>query len=147
MATMQSDFAADQRGLASRVTTTSVVGVVLFFAALIGVLYARILPDLVLDWWDDPNYSHGFLVPLFSGFVLGQRRETIRALDMRASWWGLVMILAGVAMLIVGQIGAEEFLSRSSLIVILGGLVWFHAGWPMLRVTMFPLLFLLFMIP
>src|SRR5262245_2476378 len=99
MGTTHSDFAADQRGLASRVTTTSVVGVVLFLAALIGVLYARILPDLVLDWWDDPNYSHGFLVPLFSAFVLWQRRDTIRALDTRASWWGLLMILAGIAIL------------------------------------------------
>jgi len=147
MAIIQSGFAADQRGLTGRVTTTSVVGVVLLFAALIGVLYARILPDLVLDWWDDPNYSHGFLVPLFSAFVLWQRRETIRALDVRGSWWGLPVILAGIATLVVGQVGAEEFLSRSSLVIILGGLVWFHAGGPILRVALFPLLFLLFMVP
>src|SRR5712691_6016530 len=89
MTTIQSGFPPDQRGLSGRDTTMSVVGVVLFFAVLLGLLYARILPDLVLDWWDDPNYSHGFLVPVFSAFVVWQRRETIRTLVSRGSWWGL----------------------------------------------------------
>jgi len=25
---------------------------------------------LVADWWDDPNYSHGFLVPVFSAYLV-----------------------------------------------------------------------------
>ena len=126
---------------------TSTVLVIVLFGALLGLLYAHVLPELVHDWWDDPNYSHGFLVPLFSAYLMWQRRQAISTTEFRPSWWGLALILVGVASLILGHVGAEAFISRASLIVILAGLTWFHTGWSMLRVVMFPLAFLLFMIP
>ena len=121
--------------------------VVAAFATLLGLLYANVLPDLVRDWWDDPNYSHGFLVPLFSAYLVYQRRASILATEFRPSWWGLAPILIGIVSLVLGQVGAEAFVSRASLIIILAGLTWFHAGWPMLRAMMFPLAFLFFMVP
>jgi exosortase len=134
-------------GFASRAALASTAFVVAAFATLLGLLYANVLPDLVQDWWDDPNYSHGFLVPLFSAYLVYQRRASILATELRPSWWGLAPILFGIASLVLGQVGAEAFVSRASLIVILAGLTLFHAGWPMLRAVMFPLAFLLFMVP
>src|SRR5881628_1571198 len=134
-------------GFASRAAMASTAFVVAAFATLLGLLYANVLPDLVQEWWDDPNYSHGFLVPLFSAYLVYQRRASILATEFRPSWWGLAPILFGIASLVLGQVGAEAFVSRASLIVILAGLTWFHAGWPMLRAVMFPLAFLLFMVP
>jgi len=98
--------------------------VVAAFATLLGLLYANVLPDLVQEWWDDPNYSHGFLVPLFSAYLVYQRRASILATEFRPSWWGLAPILFGIASLVLGQVGAEAFVSRASLIVILAGLTW-----------------------
>ena len=134
-------------GFASRAAMASTAFVVAAFATLLGLLYANVLPDLVHDWWDDPNYSHGFLVPLFSAYLVYQRRASILATEFRPSWWGLAPILIGIVSLVLGQVGAEAFVSRASLIIILAGLTWFHAGWPMLRAVMFPLAFLLFMVP
>jgi exosortase len=134
-------------GFASRAALASTAFVVAAFATLLGLLYANVLPDLVQDWWDDPNYSHGFLVPLFSAYLVYQRRASILATELRPSWWGLAPILFGIASLVLGQVGAEAFVSRASLIVILAGLTLFHAGWPMFRAVMFPLAFLLFMVP
>jgi exosortase len=134
-------------GFASRAALASTAFVVAAFATLLGLLYANVLPDLVQDWWDDPNYSHGFLVPLFSAYLVYLRRASILATELRPSWWGLAPILFGIASLVLGQVGAEAFVSRASLIVILAGLTLFHAGWPMLRAVMFPLAFLLFMVP
>src|SRR6266404_4662204 len=115
--------------------------------ALIGVLltllYRAILRELAVQWWDDPNYSHGFLVPLFSGYLLWQKREELRAVPSRPTWVGLPVLMAGIAALVLGVIGAENFLMRSSLIVVLAGLVLFHHGKPMLRRVAFPLAFLL----
>ena len=37
---------------------------------LVGWLYAPILGRLVQQWWTDPNFSHGFFVPAFVGFVV-----------------------------------------------------------------------------
>ena len=44
-------------------------------AALAGILYAPVLARLVQQWWQDPNYGHGFIVPLFSLFLLWNERD------------------------------------------------------------------------
>jgi exosortase len=110
-------------------------------------LYAWILRDLAWQWWDDPDYTHGFLVPLFSGLLIWQRRKQLASLPADGSWSGLPVLLAGIGALLLGEVGAENFLMRSSLIIILVGLVLFHLGRESFRVLAFPLLFLFFMLP
>ncbi len=110
-------------------------------------LYAPIFPGLFSDWLNDGNYSHGFLVPLFSGFLVWQHRGTLKRIPRHGSWLGLVVLSGGIGSLVLGDIGAEEFLTRSSFIGILAGLILFHLGPPMLRALLFPLGFLFFMIP
>jgi len=119
----------------------------LLLLAILVSLYRGVLRDLVWQWWDDPNYSHGFLVPLFSGFLVWQRRRRLRALAPNGSWVGLTVLLAGVGMLLLGDLAGELFLMRASLIVVLAGLILFHLGRGMLRMLALPLLFLLFMVP
>jgi exosortase len=103
--------------------------------------------DLVWQWWDDPNYSHGFVVPLFSAFLVWSRRDELKGLVTTGHWTGLLVLLAGVAALVVGEVGSENFLTRSSLVVVLTGLLLFNVGWPVVRAMAFPLVFLFFMIP
>jgi exosortase len=114
---------------------------------MLGGLYWGVLRSLVSQWWEDPNYSHGFLVPLFSGFLIWQRRRDLQVLTPRGSWLGFVVLIGGVGALILGEVGAENFLTRSSLIVIVAGLVLFHVGPDAFRVLLFPLAFLSFMVP
>lgn len=120
---------------------------VLLFSALLGTIYWAILRDLAWQWWDDANYSHGFLVPLFSGFLVWQRRLKLAALVPEGSWLGLPVLVAGMSALILGDVAAENFLTRSSFIVIAAGLVLFHLGRAAFRVLAFPLAFLFFMVP
>ncbi len=119
----------------------------LVFLTLLAGLYAGILRDLAWQWWDDSNYTHGFLVPIFSGLLIWQRRKQLATLPEKGSWTGLPVLFAGVGALLLGEIGAENFLMRSSLIMILVGLVLFHLGRESFRVLAFPLLFLFFMVP
>lgn len=121
--------------------------VALVLVVLLAILYWGILRNLVWQWWDDENYSHGFLVPLFSGLLIWQRRGQLAELAPDGSWVGLPVLLAGVGALIAGEVGAENFLARTSLIVILAGLVLFHLGTATFRLLAFPLLFLFFMVP
>src|SRR5215813_6839242 len=146
MSTM--DSTSTQFGFPSRAAITSTVAVVLVFTALLGFLYAQVLRDLVRDWWDDPNYSHGFLVPMYSGFLIWQRRREIAAAAASGgSWMGLPLLLAGLCSLLFGDLAGENFLMRSSLIVVLGGLILLHLGSAALRLVLFPLAFLFFMVP
>jgi exosortase len=114
---------------------------------LIGFLYYDILARLAMDWWIDPNFSHGFLVPIFSAFVVWQDRKQLAALPKKPSWFGLAVIAGALVVLIVGVLGAELFLSRSSLVLLLAGLVICFLGWGHFRAILFPLAFLFFMIP
>ena len=116
-------------------------------AALLLWLYYPILARLVGQWWNDPNFSHGFFVPLFSAFVIWQERSQLASLRLEPSWWGLLFLGAGLCVLIVGQLGAELFLSRVSLLIVLASLIVLFCGWTTFRTLLFPMAFLLLMIP
>src|SRR5207249_2273690 len=74
----------------------------------IAALYWEVVRDLVRDWWDDPNYSHGFLVPAFSGYLVWQQRSQFAAAASggwsRSSWMGLGLLVAGLAALLLGDL-------------------------------------------
>ncbi len=119
----------------------------LILLILLVILYSSIVPELVKGWWKYPDFSHGFLVPPFSAFVVWNKRRQLSALPIEASWFGLVVIAWGLATLILGELGAEFFLSRTSLLILLAGLVIYFLGWKQFRVILFPWAFLFFMIP
>jgi len=110
-------------------------------------LYYPTLIHLVGQWWTDPNFSHGFFVPLFSAFVVWQERSRLALLSPQPSWWGLLFLGFGLCVLVVGQLGAELFLSRVSLLIVLAGLIVLFLGWTFFRVLLFPWAFLLLMVP
>jgi len=130
--------------------TTHGSSVSLVLLALVGILatlYWVIVRDMISQWWDDANYSHGFLVPLLSGFLVWQRRKRLETLTPEGNWLGFAVLLGGIGALLLGDLGGDNFLMRASLIAILGGLVLFHLGGAFFRVLAFPLLYLLFMVP
>jgi exosortase len=123
------------------------IGQGLLIAAAFGYLYASVLPDLVADWSTDPDYSHGFLVPVLSGYCLWERRHAFSHLPVQSSPVGLLIILLGIALLLLGHLGAELFLMRVSMVIVIAGLVFYHGGWHYVTGMAFPIAFLLFMIP
>ena len=114
---------------------------------LVGMLYAGVLKILVGQWWNEPDYGHGFLVPLFSGYVVWRQREKLFKIESKPANFGLLVMVGAVLLLLVGSLGAELFTSRVSLLVLLAGIILFLAGWQVLRAVSFPLAFLLLMIP
>jgi exosortase A len=123
------------------------------FAPAIGVfgvlliVYWPVLVELVKDWIRDPNYSHGFLIPLVSGYLLWTRRQELQRQTPSPSLWGLPGILLAGAMLVLGTAGAEVFTQRMSLLLLLAALVLFMFGWRHLGMVTFPIAFLFFAIP
>ena len=114
---------------------------------LVGILYAGVLKILVGQWWNEPDYGHGFLVPLFSGYVVWRQRERLFKIESKPANFGLLVMVGAVLLLLVGSLGAELFTSRISLLVLLAGIILFLGGWKVLRALSFPLAFLLLMIP
>jgi len=110
-------------------------------------LYAPQVLRLAQQWWQDPNYTHGFFVPVFSLFLLWEGRARLAALRMTPSWWGLVMLVFALIALVLGTVSSGFFLSRASLLLLVCGGVVFLAGWEHLAAISFPLAFLILMIP
>jgi exosortase len=115
--------------------------------ALLGLLYGSILKALVLQWWSDPDFGHGFLIPAFSLYVLWRCRSQLLSTEIRPQNFGMVVIILGIFLLFLGSLGAELFTSRLSLLVLGSGLILFLGGWKVLLAVSFPLGFLIFMIP
>jgi exosortase len=101
-------------------------------------LYLPVIQKLLHDWWVNPNYSHGFLIPVFAGFVIWERRERLSMTQVRPSWWGLVIFSWSLVLLIIGVLGAELFLSRLSFLMQIAGLVLLFWGRSWFRVLAFP---------
>jgi exosortase len=117
---------------------------------LVGVLvglYAQVLVRLVAQWYKDPDYGHGFIVPLLTAFLLWQRRDKLREIPRRPSFWGMVIVALSLGLLFLGSLGAELFLTRISMIGTLCGLIVYFSGWALLRAMAFPIAFLFFAIP
>lgn len=114
---------------------------------LLGVIYFRVAGKLVTDWYEIPDYSHGFLVPFFSAFILWDKRETLKQIRIQPSWAGVPLVALGIITLIFGVFGAELFLSRFSFVLILAGIIWTFFGLAVLREIRLPLAVLLLAIP
>ena len=114
---------------------------------LVVAIYWGVIIKLVGDWYTNPDFSHGFLVPVFSAYLIWTKREALRGTPVKQSWAGVWLVFASIVMLFLGIYGAELFLSRISLVMLLAGLVWTMAGRRFLRELRFPLLVLLLAIP
>lgn len=120
---------------------------VLLVAGVFIFLYWPALNEFVYDWSHDDNYSHGFLIPVISGYLLWQKKEAILQAEYGRNGLGLAVVIVGLLLNILGTAAAEWFTVRFSMILVLLGLVWYLAGSQVLRLTWFPIAFLVFAIP
>ena len=102
------------------------------------LLYIPVMMKLAHDWWRNPDYSHGFLIPLFAAFVVWERRGTLSKIPVHPSWWGLAVCISSFLLLILGALGIDLFLARISLLVQMAGLILLFWGTKYLRAALFP---------
>lgn len=139
-----------RRRMMPKATTKKTLQAIFPFSALsllLLILYFSIMKKLIGHWWIDPNYSHGFLIPFIAGYFVWERRGNLKEVEVKPCNWGLLLLLLGIAALLISTIGAELFIMRSSLILVIAGLILFLLGKDYFRILLFPLAFLLFMVP
>ena len=115
--------------------------------ALMAVVYYHVLAKLITDWWQIPDFSHGFLVPIFAAYLVWAKRKTLLETKIAPTWSGVAVVALGLMILLLGIYGAELFLSRVSLVILLAGIVLSFGGWQLLKEMRFALLVLLLAIP
>ena len=106
-----------------------------------------VIYELVIEWYNDPNYSHGFLVPVISGYLIWKKRKELSEINISTQNLGLLPIIVGILLFILGNAASEYFTVRLSMLIILFGLVLYYYGDLVIRRVWFELFFLIFMIP
>lgn len=124
--------------------------VVLPLAALVAACawaYWPTLAAMASRWLHEPQYAHGYLVPLFSLFLLWRRRKLLAGARPQLNWWGLPLILFGCILRIAAAYLYFDWLDAASLAPCLLGVALLLGGRPALRWSWPAIAFLFFMIP
>ena len=120
----------------------------LAIAAALAFVYFAVLAKLGRDWWNDENYSHGLLIPFIIGYIIWQDRNKCEESNGRSeTWLGAVGISCGLLALWAGTAGAELFVQRASLLILLTSIAIFFFGVRALRLLAVPLFLFALAIP
>ena len=120
----------------------------LLLAAAVAFAYWGVLARLGRFWWEDENYSHGLLIPFIIGYILWAGRGRLARTEKRPrAAWGAACAALALLALWAGTAGAELFVQRTSLVLLLAGLCVYFWGWRLLRAVAVPLLLLALAIP
>ena len=123
-----------------------------------GLSVAAIIAGLIVCYWDsvsllvgqwlsNDDFSHGLLIVPISLYLAWERRHKLAQTSMTIDWRAIALLLMAIVIYIVGELGAELFTTRVSLLVFFIGALWFLFGPGMMKVLAFPLAFLFLMLP
>lgn len=104
------------------------------------------LSTMVHTWEVREEYSHGYLIPFITAFLIWQRKDLIEKESFSSSWVGVLLVVAGSAIIIIGNISATHVISLYGFLITLVGITYAYMG-SATRIIIIPILFLFFMIP
>jgi exosortase len=119
----------------------------LWYAAILGVIFGPVLAAMAYQWQTDEDMGHGLFVPLIAGYILWERREEWLHGPIAWDRSGLVLVGVGTIVLWLGTLGSELFLQRSAFLITIVGICLFYRGGRVVWMMSLPLLLLVFMIP
>jgi exosortase len=117
-------------------------------AVLTWYLFRNDINRIVVEWRDNPTWSHGFIIPLFSLYFLNQYKAKILAVTPKVSWLGLVFLLGTMVFytlsIVLFKVG---YFKQLSIIAAIGCIVLFLGGWGLIKKTWLPIAYLFFAVP
>jgi exosortase len=130
------------------VTANTSIWRVLAVSSALLFAYATVLMKLGRDWWTDENYSHGLLIPFIIGYILWTQRDRFSREPQQPQFvLGLTLIVMALLGLWAGVAGAELYIQRMSLVLMLVGTVIYFWGVKFLKISAVAFSLLLLAIP
>ena len=114
---------------------------------LLTLIYFDGLERMVYKWSNSEEYGYGFLIPLIAIFLVWQRKNVLEQIPFPGSWFGLLLVVAGVFGLLLGELSTLYIIIQYSFLLALTGFVIALVGWRGLKQIWAPLALLIFMIP
>ena len=118
-------------------------------ATALGMLaaFAPALSHMVRTWQEREEYSHGFLIPVISLFLIWQQKDRLEQTPFTVSWWGVALAAAGGLIYLMGFFATIYSAMQYGFLICLYGLVLASVGWNAFRRIAVPLAMLALMIP
>lgn len=96
---------------------------------------------------EESNYSHGFLIPIVSLFLIWKMKDELKEIPITSSTKGLILLCVGLFLHLVSRCFVIDFVSGFSLIIVIFGLCLYLLGKGITQKLIFPIGFLVFMVP
>jgi exosortase D (VPLPA-CTERM-specific) len=119
----------------------------LLLIACLTAVYWPILDGLVKQWMNNQDYSHGLVILPVTLYLVWQKRDEIQTGGYAPDWRALILLVFASAVYVLGELGAELFTTRLSMLIFVVGFVWLFFGLGVVRVLRFPLGFMFLMLP
>jgi exosortase D (VPLPA-CTERM-specific) len=104
--------------------------------------------ELMVSWWSTrEEYSHGFLIPLITVYLIWQRSDKLRNITFEGSWLGVFTVLVGLFLYFLGELSTIYTVVQYGFVVVIYGVIWAYIGTRPFKTIAIPLLLLFFMIP
>ena len=105
------------------------------------------LVAMVRIWENREEYSHGYIIPFITLFLIWQRSDWLSKLKYDGSWAGIIILLFGVAVVFLGLVGAISTIVQYGFVISIIGLLLSLLGKEAMKIVIVPVLILGFMIP
>ena len=109
---------------------------------LYGVLFTGLFyssHSVMVSGWEREDYNYAYLIPVVVLYLIWEKKTQLSELESRPSWYGAILIFAGIFFYLLGELGGEYLTMYISSWFFLVGVCWIHLGWQKLKIIAFPL--------
>ncbi len=117
----------------------------LFFSFVFA--YFPVWERLILGWYSSDEYSHGFFIVPLCIYIIWRKKEILTEIPVKPSWWGLSLVIFSLFLYLFAYFAEISTIASFSMVVLLAGVIIYLYGFLIFKELLFPLFFLLFMIP
>lgn len=136
------DFGSNRRGAKAAMRTMDWV-----LVGLLALVLAPGLAALAEVWSASPYYSHGYFIPLVALWAASSKRRVLPLLDSDWDIRGLWVLAGALSVYLIGWlVGSMTWVGVSVVASVAGGVLLLRGRF-WLKTLMFPIGFLLFMVP
>ena len=136
--------------------TSVLIGFLFVLFHLFGNTVENVSTNSAFSWmiarWADKesfgaDYSHGYLIPFVSLWVVWARKDELLAAPKKVCMWGLGIVIMALAMNWLGAKMQQTRISLMSLILLLWAIPYYFFGWRVAKLLIFPCAYLIFCVP
>lgn len=121
---------------------------IVVIGGLLWYLFHNEIEFLFRKWCADKSWSHGFLIPFFSLFLVNQHKSEILNLKPRPNYLGLFFLICGIVFYPLNVVHFRyAYLGPITMIALVGAVILFLGGWRLVKYTWLPVAFLVFAVP